>query len=283
VGNTYTNYNVTTFNDIDLELFLLTEILKLKSLHYGYFKKGEKANPQTFPLAQRKYTKTLLRWIPKGVKTILDVGAGIGDNAQALADKGYHVTAVTPDKNHKKFYDAIKNKKITFVNSTFESFWADKKFDLILMSESQNYFDTDIGFQQCVKNLHDKGYLFVSGKFRKKKNGAFNNVTNLEKEYKQKAKDYGFSLLKEKDITQNVLPTLEFIDTIHREYALPGMQMIDTYIKKHSPLKVKIMKFIFRKQIKEFDFLYNYFKEHFDPDHFKDNLRYLRLLFQYRK
>jgi len=83
--------------ELNLELFFCTEVLKLKSLQYGYWEQEEKLDLESIRRAQQHYTETLLEMIPEDVHNILDIGCGIGDNARALAAKGYHVTAISPD------------------------------------------------------------------------------------------------------------------------------------------------------------------------------------------
>jgi len=82
--------------DFNLELFVCTDILKLNSLHYGYWQKEElpDINGATLSLADLKkaqelYTRTLIDLIPQDVDTILDVGCGMGDVTRQLADRGH--------------------------------------------------------------------------------------------------------------------------------------------------------------------------------------------------
>ena len=116
------NPETITVNSVNLELMLCTEVLKLNSLHYGYWKKNEELNLKNLRIAQKRYTDHLLKLIPKGTKSVLDVGAGIGDNSLALATKGYNVISLSPDKNHKKYFGKYKDKNIKFLNVKFNGF-----------------------------------------------------------------------------------------------------------------------------------------------------------------
>ena len=83
----------------DFELYFVAEVLKLSSLHYGYWEVGEasgRIDLDEVRRAQSLFTDKLLSFIPGSVNTILDVGAGMGDNARALAAAGYRVTAISP-------------------------------------------------------------------------------------------------------------------------------------------------------------------------------------------
>src|SRR5258708_7199968 len=131
--------------------------------------------------AQARYTKLLVNTVPPGVHAILDVGCGVGCNARALTEKGYKVTSISPDGNHGKFFQNAPE-PLRFCQSKYENFSSDERFDLVLMSESQNYFDADTGLSQTRRLLTPGGYLLICGMFRKKNTPEFDQVPNAEQE-----------------------------------------------------------------------------------------------------
>lgn len=268
-----------TVDNLDLELFICTEILKLNSLHYGYWNDGDELTMDNVRKAQARYTEKLIGAVPPGVKTILDVGCGIGDNARALAAAGYSVTALSPDKNHGKYFGNGNGHHIEFHNQRFEEFQQSEKFDLILMSESQNYFDADVAFGQCDKLLNPTGHLLICGMFRKQETSIFKHVRNVEDVFVSQAARNGLRLLSHVDITPHVLPTLEFANQAHREYLVPSLGLIDYYFSQTSPLKLRLLKLFCGKQLKNFREIYKYYFEFFNPELFQEHVRYLTLLF----
>lgn len=74
-------------NGINYELLFATDVLGLKFLHYGYWDFGEVATLEKCETAQQRYTDTLIKLLPDGVKHILDIGCGVGDNAKTLIKK----------------------------------------------------------------------------------------------------------------------------------------------------------------------------------------------------
>ena len=279
--------NITEFDGLDLELFFCTEILKLNSLHYGYWEEserltedGEKLTLDCLRGAQQKYTDMLIEAIPKDVNSILDVGCGIGDVARALSKLEYDVTAISPDSNHAKYFENHLS-KLTFLQTKFEDLNSHNKFDLILMSESQNYFPTEIGFRQCTSFLSPKGYLLVAGMFRKDSSSKITEVPNTIEDYIKTAEKHGLLLIGNVDITQNILPTINFIYKSMENYVEPGVKMLNQFISSIAPLKSLFIKFIFRKQINKTAQIYNYYRKRTDPLFFQKNIVYARLLFQY--
>jgi SAM-dependent methyltransferase len=279
--------NITEFDGLDLELFFCTEILKLNSLHYGYWEESEKPTEGDNKLTleclrdgQQKYTDMLIEAIPKNVKSILDVGCGIGDVSRTLSKLEYDVTAISPDSNHAKYFENHLS-KLTFLQTKFEDLDIDSKFDLILMSESQNYFPTEIGFRQCTSFLLPKGYLLVAGMFRKDSNSKIAEVPNTIEDYAKAAEKHRLLLIENVDITENILPTIDFIYESMQNYVEPGAKMLSQFISSIAPLKSWFIKIIFRKQINKTLQIYDYYRKRTNPLFFEKNIVYARLLFQY--
>ena len=121
-----------------LELEIVVKALGLGSLHYGLWTEEQPLTIDELTHAQKNYTVELLGMCPKGAKSVLDIGAGIGDNAIYLAEKGIQVTSVSPSPSQEKFFQENilpKYKNITFIRSKFQDLDLDQTFDMVLMSE----------------------------------------------------------------------------------------------------------------------------------------------------
>ena len=90
-------------------------------------------------------------FIPKDVLSIIDVGCGIGGNTKYLLEKGYELETLSPDKFQNKVIDDKFKNKIIFHRTKFEDFHTEKKYDLILESESACYIDMKKVFQKQSK------------------------------------------------------------------------------------------------------------------------------------
>lgn len=266
------------YDGLDVELFLCSEVLKLASLHYGYWHPNARLTLGNLRKAQDRYTKTLLPLIPAKVRTVLDVGCGVGDIARTLVSRGYVVMALSPDRNHQKYFsDCPAN--LSFIPTSFEAFSSSERYDLILMSESQNYFDPDVGFEQCCRYLQPGGYLLVSGMFRREATREFQDAINVEPEYLHRASMHGFRLLKYIDITKRVLPTLVLIRHAWEQYIQPAVAFTNTAIAS-TPIKATLLRWLLSRQINTVCQFLRYYQERTDPSLFEQKCRYLRLLFQ---
>jgi len=273
--------SATVLAELDLELLFATEVLKLRSLHYGYWNAGDNLTMADLHRAQSRYTETLIELIPGTVKAILDVGAGMGDNAMALAAHGHRVTAISPDNGHARYYPAAGNDNVCFRNVKFEDLDLSEKFDLILMAESHNYFYADAAFAQCRRYLQPGGYLLVSGMFGRANTKKLRDILYGRDDYVALAKQNGFRLIKGIDITDNVLPTLELTQKGYRDYVIPVFGLLGQYLEKSAPLRWRVLKLLCHRQFRELKELHRYYEERMDPNLFKQQATYERLLFSF--
>ncbi len=260
------------------ELMFVTNILKLESLHYGYWEELDKFDLESLRNAQVRYTNTLSDLIPKDVKTILDVGCGIGDVALSLEKKGFKVTAISPDENHGKFFDHPDKALIKFHNVKFEELDLDGRFDLIIMIESQNYFDADEGFAQCRRYLNPGGSVLVSGMFRQNNAKVF-EVCNIERDFIEKANNSGLLLTKSLDITENIVPTLELAYQSYEDIKTLLEAIFNNHLDISTHRKLNILRFVFMKEFRRLKNLQAYYQNRLDPQVFREHVKYKRLLF----
>lgn len=268
-----------TVGGVDFQLWFATDVLRLRSLHYGYWDDPSKVtlDLEAARKAQARYTEYLVESVPQGTSTILDVGCGIGCNARALAAKGYKVTSLSPDANHKAFFENAPADQIRFCSSKYEDFSTDQTFDLVLMSESQNYFDADIGLALTRRFLAPNGYLLICGMFRKRNGREFSQTRNVESDYLLRAQQHGFEVVEIADITQNTLPTLQMVRMAKQEYLDPALLAARRYRVSES-WKVKVAALLFRKELGKLKQIEQYYDEFGDPAFFAKHVSYLRIL-----
>ena len=269
---------------IDNVLKLYSETIQSNFLHYGFWDNPDIIDLNDFTLneikdAQVRYIENLSSYIPIEVKTILDVGCGIGGNTLFLMNKGFKVETLSPDDYQKSIIENKFNGKVIFYHSKFENFESKKKYDLILESESACYIKIEKGFKKAQEILKPKGYLLVSDYFvyfqDDTKSPHFKSSHNLNY-YLSVAKENGFELIKEYDQTSNTMPTLDYAKYFIERFLNPTLEYGIYSIKKNFPkFSIIFEKFIKKKFDKKKEQL-----KLIDSNEFRKYRKYMIFLFQ---
>ena len=228
---------------IDHVLKLYSKTIQSSFLHYGFWDNPSLVNLESMTLkevkkAQTRYIENLSSFIPKDVKSILDVGCGIGGNTEFLMNSGYELEALSPDDFQKSVINEKFANKVTFHHCKFEDFHADKKFDMILESESACYINIIEGFSKAREALRDGGYLLASDyfvHFRDTSRSPHLKSSHDLKKYLASAKENGFELLREYDQTENTMPTLDYGKYLINRFVEPTIDYISYSSKKSFP------------------------------------------------
>ncbi|MBD67363.1 MAG: hypothetical protein CMG43_01020 [Candidatus Marinimicrobia bacterium] len=269
---------------IDHVLKLYSESIRSPYLHYGFWDDPESIDPNELTLdnmvkAQGRYIEHLASFIPDEVKTILDVGAGIGGNSSYLISKGYEVEALSPDEYQETVFKEKYDGQVKFHRSKFENFEPEKKYDLVFESESACYIEIEPGWKTAQKTVRDGGYLLASDYFLYHNDGSGDwhiKASHDEKSYIKKAEEYGFKLIKEFDQTENTMPTLDGAKALMERFIFPTFEYSSNYLGKNHPFILKVIKKAFGKKVddkmKQLSLL--------DSKDFKKYKRYMIYLFQ---
>jgi len=215
-----------------LKLYL--DLSKTNYLHFGLWRKGDKLTLENFQRAQERYLANLIKFIPKEVKTILDVGCGVGGNAVKLSSLGYKVTGICPDPYQEQLFRKNTKGAAQFCLTTLEDFKTDQKFDLILMSESVQYIPFKDGLKKVSQLLKPNGCLLISDYFKKDNaKGVENLPSSFLKQYLDEVKKAGFKVIKQRDITMNITPTLVYGKNVYLNYIKPVLNAIVATMQVH--------------------------------------------------
>jgi len=269
---------------IDHVLKLYSESVRSPYLHYGFWDDPKLVSAENLSLhdivaAQDRYIEHLTSFIPEDVKTILDVGAGIGGNSSYLLNKGYKVEALSPDEHQEKVFAKKYNGEVKFHRSKFEDFDPEKQYDLVLESESACYIQIQPGWKTARKTIREGGYLLASDYFLHHNDGSGDwhiKASHNEKVYMEIGEEYGFKLLREYDQTENTMPTLDSAKAFMERYIYPTVEFSSNYMDKNYSFIMKILKKAFGKRVnekmKQLSLL--------DSNEFRKYKRYMIFLFQ---
>lgn len=207
----------------DLELFLYSRILRNDMLHYGYFDDihiaSDTISVKQIEDAQIKYAENIINQISNKDGLILDVGCGMGGLLELLLQKNFKVEALTPNINQKQHIDS-KYKGLICHNKKFENFNTNKKFGIIINSESLQYINLETAFEKVDSLLVPGGKWIIGDYFRTAEN-SINKSGHYLKDFNAKVKASGWKITYEQDITLNVLPTIKFLNMYAERFLQP--------------------------------------------------------------
>ncbi len=195
-------------------------------LHYGYWEPlpapQEELTIGKLRLAQQAYADKLLSFMPEGIKTILDVGCGVGGNAAYLLDQSFVVEGLAPDHYQQEQFLKHTQGQAVFHLSRLETFQSNSPYDLMLLSESSQYIATADIARCAAALIKPNGYLLLADMLRTNADytkGIFSNC-HLIGDLEQALQQAGFTMLKTEDISRNILPTIDLCVENFRKFGL---------------------------------------------------------------
>lgn len=260
----------------DRALRFYNEVLGLDHLHYGIWNPDDELTINNLKLAQQRYEDLIVSTVPSDAKSILDVGCGTGELSKRLVSQDYDIEGLSPDINQQELY-ASKTGGRPFHFCRFEDFSPNKQFDCIIMSESGQYIPLHQLFATAARSLNKGGHLISIDYF------VLNNATgilaksghNLELFYKE-AKNYGFEVVQDQDITESISKTLDLSRQLV-EKSLIALDIGTEKFRYKHPHVTRFINWLFRKKKRSF----NEQMVLLDSEKFSAAKRYKLILFKY--
>jgi 2-polyprenyl-3-methyl-5-hydroxy-6-metoxy-1,4-benzoquinol methylase len=253
--------------------------LNMQDLHYGYWTPDLALTAENLPVAQARYTDKLLEDIPAGVRTVLDVGCGAGNTARKLLDKGYEVVCLSPNAwLNVEAQKAVGDRAMVHL-SRFEDFTLDRKFDLILFSESFLFMNAVEALAKAESMLNPGGYILISDIFRvpsdqKSPIGGGQDI----RRYQSLMAASRFEMLKDTDMTAEIAPTFDLLNLAYQQAIMPAYALILAKLEASNPLVMKFVRWKWRKKFERLE------AKHFTGQrtgaHFRQHKSYRRTLYR---
>ena len=226
-------------------------------LHYGYWEPlptvGEELTLTRLRVAQAAYTAKLLSFIPEGIKTVLDVGCGIGGNAAYLCSRGFTVEGLAPDVLQQQRFIQNTNGQVPFYLTRFEDFHKSYSYDLILFSESSQYIAVDDLAQGAARLLSSGGYLLIADMMRSNaeyREGIFSNC-HVASELQATLVQAGFKLIKTEDISTHIAPTIDLCVDNFRTFGLTTVKYIADLVAIALPPLYSLGRWAFKRWLEK--------------------------------
>jgi MPBQ/MSBQ methyltransferase len=207
----------------DLELNLYHQMLRNDMLHWGYFddpdRQGDSISVHDFERAQLRYAENIMALLGDKNQAVLDVGCGMGGIAAMISREGYRMELLSPHTGQKEYLQRSLP-DLPFHHVRYEQFQTDKQYGTILNAESLQYIPLEEAFQQTERLLKSGGRWIVSDYFRIHEKGR-NRSGHMLAAFVKMAKDTGFAITYERDMTAHVLPTIRMAEMYARRFLIP--------------------------------------------------------------
>jgi len=243
----------TISREIGLEIGAICgkHFLKLEHLHYGYWTEDLEIDIFNLHIAQENYTNLLISHIPEGAKTILDVGCGMGQISRKMLDKGYKVDCVSPSAYLSECARNLLGDEVTIYECFYEQLETDKRYDVVLFSESFQYIPPKEAIDKSISLLNPGGHILICDIFQTEAEGrcAVSGGHRLMRFNEVMEAEDSLELVTDLDITEQTAPNIDIECGVFREVGLPVMDLAKKLLDSRYPLISKFIQWKFKKKI----------------------------------
>ncbi|MGH7568311.1 MAG: class I SAM-dependent methyltransferase [Gemmatimonadales bacterium] len=228
--------------------------LDMRDLHYGYWPDDLAVEPRNLAQAQTAYTAFLMSHIPEGVRSILDVGCGAGNTARKLLDRGYRVDCVSPNSFLTSVAREVLGDRATVFETKFEDLETDRRYDLLLFSESFLFIKPDAALPQASRLLTPGGYLLMTDIFKVPADGKspIGGGHQLPV-FRQIMAGAPFELVRDVDMTAGIAPTFDLLDQAYAGVIKPAYDLLTARLAYRYPWLTRLVRWKFRKKIERYE------------------------------
>ena len=248
-----------TSNEIGLEIGLVLSrfFFNTEHLHFGYWPDNLPLNIDNLKQAQDYHSDQIINAIPKNVDTILDVGSGSGGLAEKLIEKKFTVECVSPSEYLSDAIEQKLNNKVKVHRSTFENLNIDKKFDLVIFSESFQYVNIQKTLSKVPNFLSENAHFLICDFFRKPDTSTkLLGGGHAWDEFCNEISSTSFENILDQDITIETARTYDLINKIINNVAEPVRDLSAKYLESNYPKIMKLLRWYLDQKIKRINRIY---------------------------
>lgn len=255
--------------------------MDMQDLHYGYWPVDLPPRPQHLALAQARYTDFLMQHIPEGVRTVLDVGCGAGNTARKLLERGYRVDCVSPNGVLTGVARSVLSGRGDIFETRFQDLATDRRYDLILFSESLLFIPLDQAFAKALDLLTPRGHVLITDIFRVPAEGKSPIGGGHElPRFRETIARFPLEPVADIDMTDGIAPTFDLLDGAYRETIEPAYRLLLARLTARHPWVMRLVKWKFRKQMRRYED--KHFSGRRNGANFKKYKSYRLLLYHWR-
>jgi len=251
----------------------------MQDLDYGYWPDDLALELMNLPKAQAAYTELLMAAIPAGVRSILDVGCGAGNTALKLVEKGYRVDCVSPNGYLSDVAKEQLGDRAGFFECRVEDLATDRRYDLILFSESLLFMSLEVALGKALALLNPGGHILITDIFRILAEGEspIGGGQRLPV-FREAVGRLPLELVAESDMTPRIAPTFDLLDRAYSEAVKPAYYLLLARLTLRHPWIMKIVRWKFRRTFERFEG--KHFSGRRTGDEFKKHKSYRLFLFR---
>jgi len=237
---------------LEIGLIVCRYLLKTEELHFGYWPDDLPVEVLNLPAAQENHSRLIVDHLPISKGRILDVGCGAGTFGRKLIDRGFSVDGVIPSAFLAQRVREVFGGQGEVFESRFEEMETDKKYDLILFSESFQYVDIETGLTKAARLLDDGGHMVICD-FFDKQTAKVKSVKGGHKWslFEDALSRGSWTITDDVDITRETGRTLDLVKDVMTEVALPICGLADATFRERHPIFSKILHWKFKKRIEK--------------------------------
>jgi cyclopropane fatty-acyl-phospholipid synthase-like methyltransferase len=266
----------------DYGLRLYRDLLGLDHLHFGLWADEDPRDLEGFRAAQERYMRRLLDKFPDDAKRVLDVGCGTGALSLAALERGYAIEALSPCEHQERELRGKVGDRLPYHRARFQDFRPAGEYDLVVCSESAQYVPLADLFTRARACLGGEGHFLVCDYFRLE-HDRYYRACHVLPDFMAAARDAGFELVEEEDITEAVTPTLEVGRAMYERFVLPLAEVAQDYAERERPKLTWLARRVLRKQLEKVRrYVYEKTPDKLDVDRFRAKVRYRTMLFALR-
>lgn len=264
---------------LEIGLIFAKHFLRTEHLHYGFWTDDLTIDLFNLPQAQENHSRFIIAHIPEEVKTILDVGCGVGYFTRMLIDLGYKVDCVSPSPFlTKRIRDNVGNSNTIF-ECSFENLKTENRYDMVLFSESFQYVNLEKALRNSHAVLRDGGYLLICDFFKTDAEGEclISGGHKLTKFYNA-IQHSAFTPVLDMDVTKETAPNLKLMNDFFLNVGLPAWNLIMYFLNDATPWFSRFLRWKYRKKLSRLN--KKYFSNEVNDEHFKIYKSYRFLLYR---
>lgn len=236
---------------MDLAHIFLRYFFETEYMHFGYWD-GLEPKFSNLKKAQETYVEQLRKLIPAGVKSILEVGCGSGEFAKGLLASGYRVDVVSPPCIMTSLAKEKLKGSVAFNECLFEDMETDKRYDLVLFSESFQFVNLETAI---VKAARCGRYILIADVFRKDTTdkspiGGGHRYSDFLKSIERN----NVSVVTDMDVTRQISPQFDLEVDVMQGFVKPFFAVLERMYKTSGILMralVGLLLFLNKKGIRK--------------------------------